>query len=350
MERQEKIDSRLGFIGRERDFESDYFALGARMCDAETGRFLSVDPLFESFDAHTPYHYAYNSPIKYKDPSGLATEKEEEIQEMEIDWETIAQGYAMAEATRYIMSFTSADLIRMTLTGFGQYIPEELGGKAAVLAYDSYLSFGNEGGGSSSGSNSGTDGSTRASGDKANNGTGIYGNNESNGSEENGGSKVRDKIEKIGVDENNVSEYITPDVIITAKKPTALERFSFFLESMALLGFSSGIKDGIIGDAIRMNNGFVAGRGLATYMKLSKYGGVAAALPYFGYQGKGVYDYYFEAGGSNPSVGIKYGLDVLAAGAMYIPYGGWIVGGGYFLIDISTGGFGGWGDPWSTKP
>ncbi len=50
------------------------------MCDAETGRFLSVDPLFESFDAHTPYHYAYNSPIKYKDPSGLAPERDEKVE------------------------------------------------------------------------------------------------------------------------------------------------------------------------------------------------------------------------------------------------------------------------------
>ncbi len=89
MERQEKIVSRLGFIGRERDFESDYFALGARQYDAETGRFLSVDPLFESFDAHTSYHYAYNSPIKYKDPSGLAPEKEEETQSTLIDGENV---------------------------------------------------------------------------------------------------------------------------------------------------------------------------------------------------------------------------------------------------------------------
>jgi RHS repeat-associated protein len=40
-----------------------YFPLGARQYDAETGRFLSIDPLFEQFRTHTPYHYAFNSPV-----------------------------------------------------------------------------------------------------------------------------------------------------------------------------------------------------------------------------------------------------------------------------------------------
>ncbi len=39
---------RLGFIGRERDYENNYFAFGARNYDSETGRFLSVDQLFNN--------------------------------------------------------------------------------------------------------------------------------------------------------------------------------------------------------------------------------------------------------------------------------------------------------------
>jgi len=34
--------NRLGFIGREKDFENNYFCLGARNYDAQTGRFLSI--------------------------------------------------------------------------------------------------------------------------------------------------------------------------------------------------------------------------------------------------------------------------------------------------------------------
>jgi len=70
------IELRLGFIGRERDYENNYFSFGARNYDSETGRFLSVDPLFEAFPNQTPYHYAYNSPVQFKDPSGLAPEEE----------------------------------------------------------------------------------------------------------------------------------------------------------------------------------------------------------------------------------------------------------------------------------
>ncbi|ROL61954.1 hypothetical protein D9V86_03155 [Bacteroidetes/Chlorobi group bacterium ChocPot_Mid] len=67
---------RLGYNGRERDYENNYFSFGARNYDSETGRFLSVDPFFEAFPNQTPYQYAYNSPIQFKDPSGLAPEEE----------------------------------------------------------------------------------------------------------------------------------------------------------------------------------------------------------------------------------------------------------------------------------
>jgi RHS repeat-associated protein len=61
---------------REQDFENNYFAMGARQYDSETGRFLSIDPLFESFRSITPYHYSFNSPLQWKDPSGLYAEDE----------------------------------------------------------------------------------------------------------------------------------------------------------------------------------------------------------------------------------------------------------------------------------
>ena len=69
-------EKRIGYMGQERNFENSYFAMGARMYDPETGRFLSADPLLELFPGQSPYHYAYNSPIMWKDPSGLSPEKE----------------------------------------------------------------------------------------------------------------------------------------------------------------------------------------------------------------------------------------------------------------------------------
>ncbi len=68
---------RVGFIGKELDEENNYFLFGVRNYDKQTGRFLSVDPLWESFRNYTPYHYSYNNPISFKDPTGFAPEKEE---------------------------------------------------------------------------------------------------------------------------------------------------------------------------------------------------------------------------------------------------------------------------------
>jgi RHS repeat-associated protein len=65
-----------GYEGGERDPESRYLNLGARLYDPIIGRFLSVDPLWEAFPSWSPYQYAYNCPISYKDPTGFAPQKE----------------------------------------------------------------------------------------------------------------------------------------------------------------------------------------------------------------------------------------------------------------------------------
>ena len=69
-------ESRIGYAAQERDEESRYFAMGARQYDPLSGRFLSVDPLYEQFPDKTPYHYCNNNPISFKDPSGLSPEEE----------------------------------------------------------------------------------------------------------------------------------------------------------------------------------------------------------------------------------------------------------------------------------
>jgi RHS repeat-associated protein len=55
--------------------EFDLQMLGFRMYDNETGRFTTPDLLWSAFPTQTPYQYAYNSPLTYRDPSGLAPEK-----------------------------------------------------------------------------------------------------------------------------------------------------------------------------------------------------------------------------------------------------------------------------------
>ena len=51
--------------------------MGARWYLPEIGRFLSCDPLWAAFPSMSPYVYANNNPMSFKDPSGMAPEKEE---------------------------------------------------------------------------------------------------------------------------------------------------------------------------------------------------------------------------------------------------------------------------------
>jgi hypothetical protein len=71
--------------------------MGRRLYDSETGRFMSVDPLYEPFSGHNPYHYAFNSPLIFRDPTGLAPEEEEEKEQVHggemLRWNTAANRF-----------------------------------------------------------------------------------------------------------------------------------------------------------------------------------------------------------------------------------------------------------------
>jgi RHS repeat-associated protein len=82
-------------------------SFGSCKYDSETGRFLSVDPFFESFPNQTPYQYAYNSPIQYKDPSGLAPE--EEKKERVLHNVTMDDVWSMFEISNITCTETSDD-------------------------------------------------------------------------------------------------------------------------------------------------------------------------------------------------------------------------------------------------
>ncbi len=61
---------RLGWIGKERDAETDFGNFGVRNYEFGTGRFLSGDALWEEYRPVSIYQYSVNSPLRYYDSGG----------------------------------------------------------------------------------------------------------------------------------------------------------------------------------------------------------------------------------------------------------------------------------------
>jgi RHS repeat-associated protein len=62
---------RLGFIDKEKDFESNLGDFGVRKYEDGIGLFTSPDPLWEAMAGWSVYAYSFNNPIHASDPSGL---------------------------------------------------------------------------------------------------------------------------------------------------------------------------------------------------------------------------------------------------------------------------------------
>ena len=56
------------------DLDANLSLMDFRLYDGALGRFAGIDILADLYQSHSPYHFGYNNPISFADPTGLHSE------------------------------------------------------------------------------------------------------------------------------------------------------------------------------------------------------------------------------------------------------------------------------------